>query len=311
MVKKYGRIFELFSGHIYNGAVMTPPSIKRILIVLDFGNARDAGHLLPLRDAIYGRSGFEATIIDLRRMILDENSGRQLTNVRLIDLAAIRLAYRNETYTIVIFGKSAMLAGGVKDKRILFIDPEYDSEWPWKKQYYADQKQIRQYDYNDKMRYGLITRSGDFSDFWDYYPRMVEVKPESDDDLEALAEFICGFADNSMTLPLEEVYEAIRKLPGSIRSKLHNICDFEPPLRIDGLTLSEIRFGVPLANGQSCYKLKLDGERGPIPLEVVHTRRGLNMLRDAIVLEGKARAYGKQPDDKDEIFGIPIDSTDS
>ena len=109
---------------------MTPPSIKRILIVPDFGNARDAGHLLPLRDAIYGRRGFEATIIDLRRLILDENSGRQLTNVRLIDLAAVRLAYWNETYTIVIFGKSAMLAGGVKDKRILFIDPEYDSEWP-------------------------------------------------------------------------------------------------------------------------------------------------------------------------------------
>nr|CDL66819.1 unnamed protein product [uncultured bacterium] len=47
--------------------------------------------------------------------------------------------------TIVVFGKSAMLAGGIVRRDVLFVNPEYDWEWPWKKQYYADRELAGQY----------------------------------------------------------------------------------------------------------------------------------------------------------------------
>lgn len=100
---------------------------------------------------------------------------------------------------VIVFGKSAMLAGGLGQKDILFINPVYDSEWPWKKQYYADSKLAEQYhcdkyDYEHRFmetvlwmgtertdpwvyshRYGMVTDKDYIGDFWDRYPRMAEV----------------------------------------------------------------------------------------------------------------------------------------
>ncbi len=215
-----------------------------------------------------------------------------------------------EPNAVIVFGKSAMLAGGLGRKDILFIDPEYDSEWPWKKQYYADQKLSGQY-YRDKYeyersymetvtccgiertrpwkysrRYGLVTNEGDFSEFWDHYPRMAEVNRELKDNITGLAGFICEFADNDMSFPLENVYEAIRNLQGRDIRNFNEICNFAEPVKLDDITVLGIRFGAPMANGQSCYKLKVVECKGPLPLEGVITRRDLNKLRAAIVRAG-------------------------
>ncbi|MDE6335265.1 MAG: hypothetical protein K2L34_01725, partial [Muribaculaceae bacterium] len=182
---------------------------------------------------------------------------------------------------IVVFGKSAMLAGGVGKTNVLFINPKYDSEWPWKKQYYADQQQAGQYhcdkyDYESRFmetvlwtgtectspwryfrRFGLITDEDYLGAFWDRYPRHAEVNCDLDGDTAGLAKFICEFADNELTYPLEEVYEAIQNLPGRGLHNLSRICDFIDPVKLDNITARGIRFGAPMANGQSGYKLKV------------------------------------------------------
>lgn len=220
---------------------------------------------------------------------------------------------------VVVFGKSAMLAGGLGQKNVLFINPEYDSEWPWKKQYYADQKLAGQY-HCDKYeyergfmetviwmggsectspwqysrRYGLIT-SGDYiGEFWNHYPGMAEVDRALDRDTDGLAKFICDFADGKLTFPLEEVYRAIKNLPGRNIPDLNMICDFIEPVKLDGITVLGLRFGPPMANGQSCNKLKVAERDYTLPLESVHTRRELNALRDAIVRVGEGMSAPAQ-----------------
>lgn len=214
---------------------------------------------------------------------------------------------------VVVFGKSAMLAGGLGKKNVLFINPEYDSEWPWRKQYYADQKLAEQY-HCDKYeyehgfmntviwmgsertrpwrysrRYGLITSADYIGEFWDRYPNMAEVDRDLDGDTDALAKFICDFADDKLTFPLEEVYEAIKNLPGRDLSNLDVICDFIEPVKLDGITVLGLRFGAPISNGQSSNKLKVAEYDYTLPLENVNTRRELNALRDAIVHAGEVR----------------------
>lgn len=207
---------------------------------------------------------------------------------------------------IVIFGKSAMLAGGVKCD-LLFIDPEYDSEWPWKKQYYADEKLTQQYfddkyNYeNDQMatvlwcgtetsgsrrfrqRYGIFTDYNHTSTFTQRYPNLYEKIPEFKTDTQALAKFIREFADRKMTYPLEEVYDAIKKLPGRSLKNINDICDFVEPLTLDNFTVLGLRFGFPMAKGQSSNKLKVAERDYVLPLEGIKTRRELNALRDAIL----------------------------
>ncbi|MDE6795363.1 MAG: hypothetical protein K2J63_08700, partial [Muribaculaceae bacterium] len=212
---------------------------------------------------------------------------------------------------VVVFGKSAMLAGGVGKKNVLFINPKYDSEWPWKKQYYADQKQARQYhcdkyDYESgfmetvlwtgtedtspwrySRRFGLITDGDYIGEFWNRYPCLTEVNCDLKGDTVGLAKFICEFAHNELTYPLEEVYEAIRNLPGRNFHSLNRTCDFIDPVKLDNITALGIRFGAPMANGQSGYKLKVAEGDHTLPLENIHTRRELNALRVAIVRAGE------------------------
>lgn len=208
--------------------------------------------------------------------------------------------------TIVVFGKSAMLAGGIGRRDVLFVNPEYVWELPWKKQYYIDRKlaglyRERKYNYekdpmvtvlwcgtersgqhNYSRRYGIVTNDDYLGEYWDRYPRQGEVARELDDDTKSLANFICDFADDSVTNPLEEVYAALRNLPWKGISSLHEKCTFTDPVKLNGITVLGIRFGVPMANGQSCNKLRIAEKDYTLPLESINTRRELNMLRDAI-----------------------------
>lgn len=358
---------------------------KKILIVPDFGNAEAAEHLLPLMEAIKEHWNFDAKIIDLRQMVIDENPDKKLNEVQILDLAASRLnalaadksivwdkpiysddysepdlssyetepependygepaGYSAETKpkseeeriirkdrlairvsrasddylmqgtpnAIVVFGKSVMLAGGVRNIPVLFIDPVYDNEWPWKKQYYADRKLVGQYhcdkyEYENgymetvlwcgtectspwkySRRYGIVTNKDYIGEFWDRYPQLAEVNRGLEDNVPGLAEFICEFADDKMSFPLEEVYEAIRNLRARDIHSLNKICDFTEPVILADITALGIWFGVPMSNGQSCYKLRVTDTDYTLPLERVNTRRDLNTLRDAIVRAGE------------------------
>lgn len=221
---------------------------------------------------------------------------------------------------IVVFGRSAMLAGGIDRRDVLFVNPEYIWEWPWKKQYYSDQKLARVYwekkyhyekdpmetvlwsgtersgQHKYSRRYGIVTNNDDIGDFWDRYPRMSEVARELDGNTQALAKFICDFADDKITNPLEEVYEALRNLPWKGLSSLNEKCRFAEPVKLNNFTVLSICFGPPMSNGQSCNKLKIAERDWPLPLECVSTRRELNVLRDAInsIATGKAELKERQ-----------------
>lgn len=298
-----------------------------IIIVPDFGVSADDKAMVALREAIENRGDYVVKIVDLPAVVREEHAGEELTESKVIELAARKLEqlsacsglkWDGSDYewgaptAIIVFGKSAMLAGGLGQKNILFINPEYDSEWPWKKLYYADQKLAGQY-HRDKheyerqfmetvlwegtectrpwcysRRYGLIANKDYIGEFWNRYPCMAEVNRDLDGNTEGLAKFICGFADDELTFPLEEVYEAIKNLPGRDIPSLNKMCDFIEPVKFSNITVLGIRFGTPMANGQSCFKLKVAGLDYSIPLESIHVRNDLNALRDAIILAGES-----------------------
>ncbi|MDE6177308.1 MAG: hypothetical protein K2F71_07190 [Paramuribaculum sp.] len=136
-------------------------------------------------------------------------------------------------------------------------------------------------------RYGLITNEDYLGEFRDRYPRMAEVNRNLDGDTAALANFICEFADDELPFPLEEVYEAIGNLPGRNIHILNEICNFIEPVKLGNITALGLRFGAPMSNGQSCYKLKVAELDYTLPLERINNRRELNMLRDAIIRAGE------------------------
>lgn len=300
---------------------------KKILLVADFGEDAGMETMTELKAAIESSGAYSVNVVDLPTMVRSEHQGENLTEARVIELCANKLELLSHTDalawcepddypveklqdrpdTVVVFGKSAMLAGGMGRTHVLFINPRYNSEWPWKKQYYADQHLAEQfhkdkYDYErDRMttvtwsgteakiergyskRYGLFTRETGFGEFWDRYPRMAEMDETLEGDAKGLADFICRFADGDITNPLEEVYTTLSRFPRRDETELNQICQFPEPLEVGGVTILGILFGAPMANGQSCYKLQVQGVGYPIPLERFNTRRENNLLRDAIL----------------------------
>ena len=358
------------------------------MIVTDFGISAEDKAMVALRKAVDKRGDYAVKVVDLPAVVRAEHKDEELTESKVIELAARKLEqlstgsglkwdgsddvydHQAETKTraiklslsgnsimskpqnieeinvsdveddncdinsllndlserineecadyewgtpdiVVVFGKSAMLVGGLGRKDILFINPEYDSAWPWKKQYYADQKLAGKY-HSDKhdyergfmetvlwegtertcpwrysRRYGLITDKDYIGEFRERYPRLSEINRDLEGDSAGLAKFICEFADDKLTFPLEEVYEAIKTLPGRNISNLNEICEFIEPVKLNDLTVLGLRFGVPMSNGQSCYKLRVAELDYTLPLERIQTRNGLNMLRDAIIMAGE------------------------
>lgn len=279
---------------------------KEIMLVHDFGEDAGGDTLAMLKAAIESNGDYTVNVVDLRAVVSAEHPDEELTEARMIELGARRLETEHPD-TVVVFGKSAMLAGGLGERNVLFINAEYDWEWPWKKQYYADERLAYQYhrdmdDYDrDQMttvtwsgteikrtkrnarRYGVFTRPAGYSEFWDRYPRMAEMAEQLEGDTKGLADFICRFTDGDITIPLEEVYSALSRFPRGNEPDYKWICRFSEPVKIGGSTILGIQFGSPMANGQSCYKLKVEGIKYPIPLERFDTRREYNLLRDAIL----------------------------
>lgn len=220
--------------------------------------------------------------------------------------------------TIVLFGESAMFAGKITGCKMLFVNPEYSWQIPWKKKYYAlrklaeqnwkkkyeyvsDPMEILGYDGDSKSdrhkylrRYSIITNDELIGEFWNQFPWKVEVDRELDGDTLGLARFICDFAKDKITNPLAEVYEAIINLRWNAFANLNENCYFAEPVKLSNFSVLGILFDVPKFDGQSGHKLLIGEQKDPLPLESIHTRRDLNLLRDAIDSVATARAVPEE-----------------
>lgn len=286
----------------------------KIIIVPDFVGGREDATMTTLKEAIEGDGEYVVELVDLPSLVRADHVGVELTEAKVIELSAKKLEQILKCGTndyekpdaLVVFGKSVMLAGGAGRTSVLFVNPEYDWEWPWKKQYYTDRKLVAQFNrekfnyeskrkkissacgtektgrYRYSSRYGIITNADCIGEFWDHYPQSAEVARHLQGDTRALAKFVCEFASDTIGFPLEEVYNAIENLPISKKSGNYKICDFIEPVKLNTITVLGVCFGVPMAIGQSCYKLRVVEYDFAIPLESITTRRELNLLRDAI-----------------------------
>lgn len=376
--KKSGGIFEFFRMFFYI-KVMIVTATKRILIVPDFGIAEAAEHLLPLMEAIKRLRNFDAKIIDLRQMVIDENPDKKLKEVQILDLAARRLdalaadksivwdkpifgddftapdlssyetepepennhgepaGYSAETKpepeeeriirkdrltirvsrtsddhlmqaapnVIVIFGKSVMLAGGIKDVPVLIIDPVYDEEWPWRKRYYIDRKETDSlYDsflatmnatHNPKVlhygceieyrrkqpqRFCLLTDRNDSDEFSERYPRLAMSDPELSDP-EKLAEAIEEFTQRKLETPLIDIYEML-KIPARGNTSKALKFSFQNPVEVEGHKATAI-----LLEGFSPYRMSgevvlMESPACNRSLEDIHDKQALLRLREAM-----------------------------
>ena len=369
-------------------------AIKRILIVPDFGNTEAAERLLPLKEAIQEHSSFDAKIIDLRQMTIDENPDKKLKEVQILDLAARRLealatdktivweksnlsipypdlelsSYdmdeefdrksleepfkpehpddpdsdnelqpgeklsadpdaeriirhgrltirvsrapkeyftQHAPHAIVVFGKSAMLAGGVRNIPVLFVDPEYDKEWPWRKRYYVDRKETDSFyqsfidkinapflpevlsngyevEYRRKQpqRFCLLTEGNDENEFSKLYPRLAMSDPELQDPRQ-LAKAILEFTRQKMEMPMLDIYELL-KVPARNNTSKPLVFNFPHPVKIDGKNAIAIEM-----EGFSPYRMPgevviLEGCAYNRSLEDVHDRKALLELREAM-----------------------------
>lgn len=280
-----------------------------MIIVPDYGLTTDSDSVVALREAC------EALRLDFRIIPFpeayiaeapgdtDDKSERELieSSARVLECYAQNIPECTPS-TLVVFGKAAMFTGMLEHIPILYINPEYDSEWPWKHQFYADCKQAENYySCNAPERYGVFTTKEGLqkglNEFSDRYSRNAVYEPELGLDPEKLAQLIYRFDTGSFTLPLNEIDESLRHFPQEVchenfskglgeplRTPLNReICHFVEPVKLEDTTVLGIEWGVPMANGQSGLKLRVAERDYTLPLERYVDRKSLNALRDAIV----------------------------
>lgn len=206
---------------------------------------------------------------------------------------------------VVVIGKSAMLTGNLDSKDVLFINPQYDSEWPWKKQYYADRDlageyMTEKYDYERvpystlhwsgseskgypryHRRFGIATRGHSIHNFLERYPRE-GVVDDSLTDAQSVAKLICDFAHDKVSNPLVDIDRAMVRFPEQPNRYGDDICSFDEPVKLINYTILGLRRGIPMANGQSGLHLRVAESDYSIPLENCHTRSELAAICAAI-----------------------------
>lgn len=222
-------------------------------------------------------------------------------------------------HTIVVFGRSAMLADGIGRTDVLFINPVYDSEWPWKKQYYAGRKAAEKY-YSDNLlpherietaysfgkvgygrftqpgRYGIFTTEEAYKDDWDFkerFPRLSMVDTAVNDNVDAMAALICSFDAREMDIPLLDIDRLTVDCPRQQLLRNPEYCRFGEPVRVAGISAVAygFEFRTPMGRGLSGLRVKIEGRDETIPIEAFTHYSNLSALRDAIV---KAREKAQE-----------------
>lgn len=213
-------------------------------------------------------------------------------------------------HSIVVFGRSAMLADGVGRSYILFIDPAYESEWPWKKQYYAGRKAAEEYNdtglhfherietaysfgtvgygrFPQPSRYGIFATKEAYRDDWDFkerYPRLSMVNPAIHDNIDAMAALICSFDAREMDIPLLDIDRLTVDCPRQQLMRNPEYCRFADPVHAAGTSAIAygFEFRTPMGNGNSGLRVKIEGCDETVPIEAFTHYDNLAALRDAI-----------------------------
>ncbi|MBD5298929.1 MAG: hypothetical protein HDS22_03025, partial [Bacteroides sp.] len=99
----------------------------KIMIVPDFGVSADDKAMVTLSEAIENRGDYVVKIVDLPAVVRDEHADEDMTEPKVIELAARKLEQLSTCSglkwdgsddewgaptAVIVFGKSAMLAGG-------------------------------------------------------------------------------------------------------------------------------------------------------------------------------------------------------
>lgn len=244
---------------------------------------------------------------------LTRTVSHDLGNGRILTIH-VRRGSAHETgapHTIVVFGRSAMLADGVGKSGVLFINPKYDSEWPWKKQYYAGRKAAEEYNdaklhFHERIetaysfgtvgygpfpqpgRYGVFTTKEACKDDWDLnerYPRLSMVDTAVNDNVEAMAALICSFDDREMDIPLLEIDRLSMDLPRQQLLMDPEYFRFAEPIHVAGISAIAygFEFRTPMGRGLSGLRVKIEGRNETVPIEAFTYYSNLSALRDAMV----------------------------
>lgn len=288
------------------------------MIVPDFGVKADSEEMVRLKEALEARGDCDVKFLEVAG---DTREAAKLVENTIVMQPSVEV---NEDNTddwhdlvppvyngidlMVVFGRSAMLCGGVScGIDILFINPSYTTEGEWRIQYYKDREKAakfiseesaKRFEEKKRLPSGLtITKSyvparriaifNDFTEGWTnfddrYWPNRRVFDPKFAD-TAYLAQNISDFAFGNWRLPMDEVYEAIEDLPkGFFRNGKFEGMPFVEPVKIKDEIITGLAFGVPMANGQSCYKLVVEGCSYPLPLERYAEREDQLKLRDAI-----------------------------
>lgn len=280
----------------------------------------DPVHEFGLENEIESRhdAGHDETVKALevpRTAIRKFGNGRTLT----IHVSRTSDDITGAPHTIVMFGRSAMLADGVGETDVLFLNPKYDSEWPWKKQYYAGRKAAGQY-FDAKLlpherietaysfgtvgygrfpqpsRYGIFTTEEAYSEDWDFnerYQRLSMVNPAINDNAEAMATLICSFDNRDLDIPLLDIDRLTVDCPRQQLMRNPEYCRFAEPVYVAGISATAFgfEFRVPMGRGLSGLRIKVEGSDETVPIEAFTHYSNLAALRDAIA---KAREVAKE-----------------
>lgn len=209
-------------------------------------------------------------------------------------------------HAIVAFGRSAMLVDGISKGNVLMVNPEYDNDWPWKKQFYAGRKAAWEYSYEDNPfqegietaysfgsvgrgrykqpeRYAVFTsdeKASTDNDLSDRYQRLWMIDNSLDSNTDKLARLICGFAAGKMDIPLLEIDRMVNDI--AWMRKWNCICNFTEPVKIRDLTATGLTQGVPMANGQSGVRVAVKELDYTLPIEGFRCYDDIAALRDAV-----------------------------
>lgn len=269
----------------------------------DIESIKDAPKEVPANDAPVPRT--------VRRTL---PNGRSLT----IHVSRTSNDVTGVPHSIVVLGRSAMLADGVGKTDVLFINPVYDSEWPWKKQYYAGRKAAEEY--NDAMlhlheriktaysfgtigygrfpqpsRYGIFTSDEAYRDDWNFkerYQRLSMVNPAIHDNIDAMAALICSFDAREMDIPLLDIDRLTVDCPRQQLMRHPEYCRFAEPVHVAGISAIAygFEFRTPMGNGNSGLMVTIEGRDETIPIEAFTHYDNLAALRDAIAKTRKEAA---------------------
>lgn len=236
---------------------------------------------------------------------------------KLIELSADRVRAElkhvmGTSSVLVMFGKSAMLVKDIPSHRkVLYINPKFSAEEPWRQQYIANKKSLDEYydKYSSEklhtyrqipciigkgtevftrrkkqMYLGIITNSNNAGEFGRRYPDWVMVDKTLEGNAERLAKTIYDFAKEELRFPRTEIDDNVYHFPWKWYSDItgRDLCSFSTPLLLSeypvyGFTVNEI-----LSDGPTGLKLRVGEDNVEIPSENIVNRHDLEQLSDAI-----------------------------